>query len=358
MQNFSLAITGHSLMAQPPVAADVTEVTMIDIPVTVTLDVTDDGLPNPPADVNYIITSLPNHGTLAGANDPNTAILSIPYILSGNEVIYTPRPGCDKPASFTYLANDGGIAPDGGDSNEATVTIETVIFETLYSANMDTDPNWTYESDWAWGVPTGQGGAKGENDPTSGYTGTNVVGYNLNGDYPTSLSPTQWATTQAIDCNDYTDIILEFYRWLNVDSVGKDGAFIEVSNDGVTWTAIWQNTLRITDSSWTLQTFDISAIIDNQPTVYIRWGMGPTNNNQNYSGWNIDDVVLTGLRAPSPQLAGDFEPDCDVDADDLALLIYYWLATCGDCEGTDLIADGVVNLADFSILADNWLAGL
>jgi len=259
---------------------------------------------------------------------------------------------------FTYLANDGGIAPDGGDSNEATVMIERALIGTVYSANMDTDPGWSYEGSWAWGVPTGQGGERGEKDPTSGYTGSNVVGYNLAGDYVRNMSSTEWATTSAIDCNGISDVTFSFYRWLNVDSFGKDDAAIEVSADGVNWTVIWQNTARTTDSSWTLQTFDISAIADNQLTVYIRWGMGPTNNNQNYSGWNIDDVILTGFRAPLPPLAGDFEPDCDVDADDLALLIYYWLASCGDCGGADLIADGVVNLADFAVLADNWLAGL
>ncbi|MHC4469310.1 MAG: hypothetical protein ACYSUZ_08225 [Planctomycetota bacterium] len=39
-------------------------------------------------------------------------------------------------------------------------------------------------------------------------------------------------------------------------------------------------------------------------------------------------------------------------------LISYWLASCGDCEGADLIDDGVINLADFQVLANNWLAGL
>ena len=223
---------------------------------------------------------------------------------------------------------------------------------------MSADPGWTFDGLWQRGTPTGDGGARGNPDPTSGYTGSNVAGYNLAGDYDKSVSSTEWATTQAIDCTGVTDATFSFYRWLNVDSFGKDDAVIEVSTDGLVWTRIWQNTARITDSSWTLQTFDISAIVDNQPTVYIRWGMGPTNNNQNYSGWNIDDVELTGLRTPLPPLAGDFEPDCDVDADDLTLLIYYWLAACGDCGGTDLIADGIVNLNDFQALADNWLAGL
>ncbi|MEN8127859.1 MAG: hypothetical protein ABFR90_08665, partial [Planctomycetota bacterium] len=341
----------------PPVAMDVNEITESGVPVTITLNATDEGIPNPPAALSYSITSLPNHGTLAEANDPNNIIMSVPFVLSGSSVIYIPRFGCDLPVSFTYIANDSGIAPNGGDSNEAMVSIKTILLETFYSANMDTDPNWTYEGDWAWGTPAGDGGVRGNPDPTSGCTGSNVIGYNLAGDYIKNMSSTEWTTTPAIDCNGLTDITFSFYRWLNVDSFGKDDAVIEVSVDGIVWTRIWQNDVKVTDSSWTPQTFDISAIADNQSTVYIRWGMGPTNNNQNYSGWNIDDVVLTGLRAPSPQLAGDLEPDCDVDFDDLTRLMAYWLNACGDCDGADLIADGIVNLTDLSALAQNWLVG-
>jgi hypothetical protein len=273
-------------------------------------------------------------------------------------VIYTPRSGCDAQATFTYIASDGGTSPDGGDSNGATVAVNFEMFVTLYSATMDTDPNWTTEGDWAWGAPNGSGGSRGNPDPASGYSGGNVIGYNLNGDYSRSLSPTQWAVTDAIDCHEITGVELSFYRWLNVDSFGKDQAVIEISADRSNWTRIWQNDNKVTDSNWSLQTFDLSSVADNQATVYIRWGMGPTNNNHNYSGWNIDDVMLTGYTAPSPVILGDFEPDCDVDFDDLATLVFYWLVTCGECEGADLINDGVVNLEDFQVLANNWLAGL
>ena len=346
---------GELASPEPPVAAGVNEITQLDTSVTVTLNATDDGLPN---GLSYIITALPNHGTLSDPNDPNTIIDIVPYVLTGNEVICTPRLGCDASVSFTYLANDGGFAPDGGDSNEATVAVTIIDFNLIYSSNMDINPSWTFEGDWAWGMPMGGGGAKGNPDPSSGYTGTNIVGYSLSGDYAASSSPVQWATTPAIDCSNATDVELSFHRWLNVDSFSKDEAVIEISNDSISWIEIWRNTAKVMDSSWILQTFDISAIADNQPTVYVRWGMGPTNNNQNYSGWNIDDVELTGFVAAKPQLLGDFEPDCDVDADDLGLMLYYWLAACGNCEGTDLVADGIVNLADFQALADNWLAGL
>ncbi|MBL7214803.1 MAG: S8 family serine peptidase [Phycisphaerae bacterium] len=347
----NLANAVGALGETPPVAKDMNSSVPFNTSISITLQATDEGLPDPPGALTYRITSLPNHGMLA---EPNGFVInSIPYTLadSGKVVVYTPKLDCGAAATFTFMANDGGIAPDGGDSNEATVTLS--IVKIIYSANMDTNPGWTLNgSYWAWGVPTGSGGAYGNPDPTSGYTGANVVGYNLLGDYK-RIKSTEWATTPAINCSGLASVVLRFYRWLNVEDPEYDHAYIQVSNNGTSWDPIWENTTEITDSSWTRQRFDISAIADNQPTVYVRWGMGTTDNLWHYSGWNIDDVQVWG--ASPAQKVGDFEPDCDVDVDDLNLMIAYWLQVCGDCQGTDLLADGIVNLEDFVLFAQNWL---
>ncbi len=70
---------------------------------------------------------------------------------------------------------------------------------------MDTNPGWTYEGQWAWGDPAGTSG-----DPGTGYTGNNVVGYNLNGSYPNNL-PETFCTTQSIDCSQASEVILSYY---------------------------------------------------------------------------------------------------------------------------------------------------
>ncbi len=72
--------------------------------------------------LDYIITSLPAHGSLA---DPNGgAIASAPYTLAshGDQVTYTADDyvGSD---GFQYKVNDGGTPPYGGDSNIANVLI-------------------------------------------------------------------------------------------------------------------------------------------------------------------------------------------------------------------------------------------
>ena len=57
--------------------------------------------------------------------------------------------------------------------------------DVIYWANMDTNPGWTLEGDWAYGKPTG-GGRLFFKDPTSGSTGLNVIGYNLTAIMPTT----------------------------------------------------------------------------------------------------------------------------------------------------------------------------
>ncbi len=58
---------------------------------------------------------------------------------------------------------------------------------------------------------------------------------------------------------------------------------------------------------------------------------------------------------------GDFEPDCDVDLADLAVLVEQWLETPGTPSADIAPApdgDDVVNLLDFAELAVHWLEGI
>ena len=69
---------------------------------------------------------------------------------------------------------------------------------------------------------------------------------------------------------------------------------------------------------------------------------------------------VAGLVINSVSVAGDFEPDGDVDMIDLLYLAQRWLLTgCAApdwCGGADLDhLGGIVNLSDFAIFAENWL---
>jgi hypothetical protein len=101
----------------------------MNVPVTITLDVIDDGLPNPPAILSYIITSLPENGSLS---DPGAGLIdTVEYTLvnNGNYVIYTPDSDYLGVDSFSFKADDGGVPPEGGQSNEADVFISIVLPE-------------------------------------------------------------------------------------------------------------------------------------------------------------------------------------------------------------------------------------
>jgi len=200
--------------------------------------------------------------------------------------------------SFTNLT-------DGEGDTVRPVSLQVGSVTTIHSWTLDADPGWAREGQWAFGQPTGGGGQYGNPDPTSGHTGANVLGYNLNGDYTNNM-PEYALTTGAIDCTDLVAVSLRFRRWLNVEQPTYDHASIRVSTDGTTWTTIWENGAEITDSAWQLVEHDLSAIADHQPTVYVRWVMGTTDSSWLFSGWNVDDVEIRALRTgqtAAPQAA-------------------------------------------------------
>jgi hypothetical protein len=180
---------------------------------------------------------------------------------------------------------------DGDATRTCSLTVGVPVLQLEW--NMDTNPGWTTQGQWAWGSPTGGGGQYGNPDPTSGATGSNVYGYNLSGDYTNNMSETHLTST-AIDCSAYSQVIVKFQRYLNVETPTYDHAYFRVSNNGSTWTTVWENTGEVTDSSWSEQEFDISAIADGESTVYLRWTQGTTDSSWLYSGWNIDDVQIWG----------------------------------------------------------------
>ena len=285
----------------PPNASNGTATTPWGTPVAIDLIATDDGLPDPPAAMVYKITQLPNHGTL---NDPQGGVInSVPYTLvaGGNQVIYLSHMGYSGPDSFYFVADDGGVAPDGGESDEAVISVTVTVpsSQRVYYFPMDSDPGWSTMGLWAYGQPTGGGTHNG--DPASGYTGDNVYGYNLDGNYENNLSA-QYLTTTALDFSHVAEAELRFWRWLGVERIPYDHARVHVSNDGVNWTMLYANgTVSISESAWSYHTYDISAVADGQPTVYIRWQMGPTDDTGTYPGWNVDDVEIWGaLTGPPP----------------------------------------------------------
>jgi C1A family cysteine protease len=220
---------------------------------------------------------------------------------------------------------------------------------------LDTNPGWTTTWSWAFGQPTGQGGSHGYPDPTSGYTGVNVYGYNLYGDYQNYM-PEAHLTSLPIDCSGLYNVHLRFWRWLGVESPTFDHAYVRVSTDGTEWITVWENEQEIEDATWVEMNLDIRDIADDQPTVYLRWTMGPTDPGGTWCGWNIDDIRITAYEAGA--MCGDCNGDGEVGPGDIVYLVNYLyrsgpppacapMTACGDAN-----SDGEVGPGDIVFLVN------
>ncbi len=279
---------------------------------------------------------------------PNVYDAALPAAPCGTEVRYY----------FSAEAVGGQVFTDPSQAPTASyAAVAAYGIATVYENTFDTDPAWSISGGlWAFGKPTGGGGAYGGPDPTSGYTGLNVYGYNLNGDYTNNM-PEYNLTSTAIDCTGAFRTSLNFWRWLGVQGSASDHAYVRISTNGSTWTNVWSNpTGAVGDTAWIEQTFDISAVADNQPTVYLRWTMGTTNSSRTYCGWNIDDVRITALDCTAPWPRGDMNCDTLVDFGDINPFVLaltnptaYVLAfpNC-DIRNGDINGDGLVDFGDIN----------
>jgi hypothetical protein len=204
---------------------------------------------------------------------------------------------------FDGIIDDVRIYNKALSSSEVAALCNPAELTVIYSENLDSNPGWIAEGQWEFGIPLGLGGTYGNPDPASGYTGSNVYGVNLAGNYSTSASQVgpYYLTAGPFDCGGYSGITLSFYRWLNLDEPMYTPASVEVSINGQDWYPVWQYnasipTDKITDSTWVPIEYDISQYADNQSTVYIRWGYTVYGSSGAYpeSGWNIDDIQLLG----------------------------------------------------------------
>ncbi|MBD3298002.1 MAG: hypothetical protein GF341_05045, partial [candidate division Zixibacteria bacterium] len=238
---------------------------------------------------------------------------------------------------------------------------ETVLFED----DFESDLGWSISGGaWQRGMPLGLGGQELQYpvpDPDAGCSGPQVMGYNLAGDYANNLGAVP-VTSPPIDCSGHDNIRLRFCRWLGVERPGYDSASIAVSNDGITWTPVWGNYATIADLAWEEVEYDLSDVAANEPTVYVRWTMGPTDGGLVFCGWNIDDVRVVSLDCESCwcPLQGDLDGSGVLDAVDLngeidALFFNGPNPQDLDCPAprTDFDSDGVIDAIDLNALIDH-----
>jgi hypothetical protein len=222
----------------------------------------------------------------------------------------------------------------------------------IFDDDFEEDKGWILTGEFERDAPGGIGGEHGNPDPASAFQGINVLGTDLTGlgselgDYEASISDRAYtATSPTVDCSNFSDVLIRFRRWLNVEEPSWDHAYIDVSNDnGVSWNQVWTNAITITDSSWNEQSVDISEFADGQSQIKVRFSLGSTDSSWFFSGWNIDSFQVRG----SASTKGDINGDGSVDLQDaiVALKILSSIPVSGIQKEADIDDDKVIGVME------------
>ncbi len=236
--------------------------------------------------------------------------------------------------------------------------------ETIWSDDFEENSGWLMSGEFEIGAPQGLGGEYGNPDPIVAYGGTKVLGVdlfgsgNFPGDYENNLGNREYtAISPTIDCSSFLDVQLSFMRWLNVEQPAYDHAYIDVSNDdGTTWIEIWTNTSVITNNSWNQATYDLSSIVDLQSNVRILFSIGSTDGAWQYSGWNIDDLLISGVEAEFGAIEGNIVDVTNNDPISFAQVMSPFGNTISNEDGYFLLTDIPTGNQSISVTALGYLS--
>lgn len=243
------------------------------------------------------------------------------------------------------------------------IFITSVFAEDIWEDDFEELTGWMLNGEFQIDSPQGLGGEYGNPDPTSAYSGSNVLGVDLTGlgaslgDYETDLSTHEYfAISPVIDCSQFVSVELNFIRWLNVEVSTYDHAYICVSNDdGTTWNEIWTNSAEVTDNSWNSSNYDISEIADLNGNIRIRFSIGSTDGSWQYSGWNVDDVVITGSQVAYGAIDGNITDSSNNEPIAFAPIMSQYGNTMSDEEGYFILNDIPVGNREIVITALGYL---
>lgn len=356
--------------ATPPTASDIDLEISDANGITIELLAIDDGLPNPPGEMQYIITSLPEHGWLYEP-DSEDPISAVPYVLLDdlNTVIYKPCPyymtGED---SFEYAADDGGQAPNGGVSEVGTVLIQIdMTIENTF------DPTTSY-----YYLPLFTQFRKAR---------TQVIYY------PEDLGAREMLIQSiALDVKTLPNPST-LNHWTIQMKHTADNVFATTDFDVTDLNLVYDANEIFTQTDWTVFNFAIPFRYNGTDNLLIDFSFNNLAQGQNGSVYclldnqnlrmaynysndpDADPLQLTtalnrlryaphlkviGTYGISDVLFSDFNFDCRVELQDLLVMTDAWMTEAGDAEYNGMcdiswVKDQKINLADYAVLASEWL---
>lgn len=280
--------TGSAILSSVKVNATATKLTDI---TRVTLYAT----PDPEFNTSTPIAS----GTLSGSSAVLTGSYSLPtgytYLWATYDIASDAKSGNTVDAEIPA----SGITVNGAAFASATINSggNRIIKQNLFFDDFETTTGWSLSNDFQIAAPMGKSGSYGNPDPTNAVSGTNVLGNDLtnNGVYDANIpsSAPYTATSPSFDALFYKGLVLNFKRWLNVDMY--DTVKIQATKDnGATWTTLWKNTDYALDDNWQSASVAFPAEFDRAHDIKLRYTLSYTNGDREFTGWNIDDVSVTG----------------------------------------------------------------
>ncbi|MBA3542774.1 MAG: DUF4215 domain-containing protein [Deltaproteobacteria bacterium] len=154
-------------------------------------------------------------------------------------------------------------------------------------------PAWTIEGDlWEWGIPDAPAF-----DPLAAHTGTRVLGTRLQGNGRYLADDSTRIATPAIDTTRYTQVRLQYRRWLTIEDAFYDQATIEANG-----TPVWTNatdpggTLNHLDREWRFHDVDVTAQAASG-ALTLAFTLASDASGE-YGGWTLDDVCVVGIPRP------------------------------------------------------------
>ncbi|MCE5187090.1 MAG: hypothetical protein LLF76_13285 [Planctomycetaceae bacterium] len=332
------------------------------------LTATDDGLPGP---LSYIIASLPEHGRLT---DPGFGpITAVPYTLLNelHTVNYLPCVYAYGQDQFTFLANDTGYAPNGGNSNEAAVTItfdydlavgqQTSLFSP-YPLNTNRNDCrlqiiYTKADFGAASVITGfdvyvkYKAAKTMTNFTIRMQPTALSVYPAEPDFTNS----GWTTVFRDDVTISSTGVYRFDFQTPFAYDGLQNVLVDISFDNEIKGFSNGELYTINASGRTI--YQTSLGLYGDPLLWTRSMFGALE-----TANSAPLVLKLHRQSPVAPIVSDFNVDCSVGVLDLEALAAVWLSQQGDGMYSALYdistpADQVINLADFAVFASEWMSG-